>query len=399
MISEIKIDHSKRIPSSTQIFRILRSKIHENEIEIGEQLPPVREIAKTARVSTNTVRAAISVLESEGLVESTRGRGTFVTRNTIGQTADISANLPSQGVTKIGLTAIFNDTTMIGPDYALKIDSMGGVVKECVHINAKLEILPENICHLDSDELFQQLCSSQIQGLVWVTPNGDDWDSIEYLQSKNYPIVVTRRGYFERDDIVSVESDHEGAGFASANHFIDQGVKKVLFFTHVKSEFLRTYRSQLKNNIPYGLEYGLTRALEAYSDGAIDLEVCRLNEGMDSARMSELIIENIEKNGNNCGVMFSGAPLFINLMRYSGDRANERLSGRPLVVVSNTDMNAKMVQYVRDIDFKILSEPFEDIGRLAVQKLCNLISVNFASSSTLVKVNLENFWEKGISGN
>ena len=391
MISEITIDHSKRIPSSTQIVRFLKSKIHGNEFEVGEQLPPVREIAKSARVSTNTVRAALSVLEKEGLVESARGRGTFVTRNTSYQSGFPFANDPSEGTVRIAAASIYKDGTDGISDYALRVDSMGGVVKECGRINANLVVLPNSMNDLDGSELWQQLSNSGVQGLVWLRPTGDDWAKIEYIRSKQFPVVVTCRSHFE-SDIVSVESDYEGAGFAAANHFIDKGTKKVLLFTHIKPEVLEIQRRQLNGSIPFGLEYGMRRVLEAYS-GEIYVEVCYITEEMGADERSRVIIENIDRSDGSCGVMFSNPSFFLYFMKHSKDQAAEMLSGRPLVVVSNSDFNGRMAQYVRGLDFSVLCEPFEDISRLAVQKLVNIISGHDAISSTLVKVDLESFWD------
>jgi DNA-binding transcriptional MocR family regulator len=44
----------------------------------GDRLPSVREFADVAGVNVNTARAVYSRLESEGLVSSEQGRGTFV---------------------------------------------------------------------------------------------------------------------------------------------------------------------------------------------------------------------------------------------------------------------------------------------------------------------------------
>ena len=45
----------------------------------GDKLPSVRELAVEAGVNVNTVRAVYARLESQGLIRSEQGRGTFVT--------------------------------------------------------------------------------------------------------------------------------------------------------------------------------------------------------------------------------------------------------------------------------------------------------------------------------
>jgi DNA-binding FadR family transcriptional regulator len=56
----------------------LRRQIEQGELARGEQLPGHRELAAMFSVSVGSVREAISMLVSEGLVETRAGRGTYV---------------------------------------------------------------------------------------------------------------------------------------------------------------------------------------------------------------------------------------------------------------------------------------------------------------------------------
>lgn len=56
----------------------LRNRIAQGEWAANTQLPPIGELAREYGVALVTVRLAIQQLASEGLLVSTRGRGTFV---------------------------------------------------------------------------------------------------------------------------------------------------------------------------------------------------------------------------------------------------------------------------------------------------------------------------------
>lgn len=56
----------------------LRSQIRQGILEPGERLPGHRKLAASFSVSVGSVREAISMLVSTGLVETRAGRGTFV---------------------------------------------------------------------------------------------------------------------------------------------------------------------------------------------------------------------------------------------------------------------------------------------------------------------------------
>ena len=68
----------KRSPSLTeQVKTHLRQRIANAEFD-GGRIPPEMELARELKVSRNTVRDALSRLETEGVVSRRQGAGTFV---------------------------------------------------------------------------------------------------------------------------------------------------------------------------------------------------------------------------------------------------------------------------------------------------------------------------------
>lgn len=56
----------------------LQSMIRDGRFKAGEALPPQRELASTLGVSRNSLREAVSILATVGLLSVEQGRGTFV---------------------------------------------------------------------------------------------------------------------------------------------------------------------------------------------------------------------------------------------------------------------------------------------------------------------------------
>jgi DNA-binding transcriptional regulator YhcF (GntR family) len=75
---DLRVDRDAEVPLGTQLAWKLRSLIESGGLAAGDRLPSVREAATSAGVNVNTVRAVYGRLESEGLLSSEQGRGTFV---------------------------------------------------------------------------------------------------------------------------------------------------------------------------------------------------------------------------------------------------------------------------------------------------------------------------------
>jgi DNA-binding transcriptional regulator YhcF (GntR family) len=75
---EARVDRASGVPLGTQLAGQIRDGVADGSLRGGDRLPSVRELAEGAGVNVNTVRAVYARLESEGLVRSEHGRGTFV---------------------------------------------------------------------------------------------------------------------------------------------------------------------------------------------------------------------------------------------------------------------------------------------------------------------------------
>jgi len=66
-------------PLTEQLVRQFRSAIAGGEVAPGTELPPVRQLANDLGINLNTVARAYRALQQDGLVQTSRGRGTRVT--------------------------------------------------------------------------------------------------------------------------------------------------------------------------------------------------------------------------------------------------------------------------------------------------------------------------------
>ena len=75
---EFAVDRRLGVPLAAQLAARVRAAVRDGARSTGDRLPSVRVLADSAGVNVNTVRAVYARLESEGLVRSEQGRGTFI---------------------------------------------------------------------------------------------------------------------------------------------------------------------------------------------------------------------------------------------------------------------------------------------------------------------------------
>jgi GntR family transcriptional regulator len=73
-----RVDGRSGVAPYLQIVRQVRQALRMGVLDVGDQLPSVREVVTAVAVNPNTVLKAYRDLEREGLVEARAGQGTFV---------------------------------------------------------------------------------------------------------------------------------------------------------------------------------------------------------------------------------------------------------------------------------------------------------------------------------
>ena len=75
---DIIISASSGKPIYEQIIDQIKTAIVKGDLAVGEQLPSIRALANSLRVSAITTKRAYADLEAAGLIETVQGKGTYV---------------------------------------------------------------------------------------------------------------------------------------------------------------------------------------------------------------------------------------------------------------------------------------------------------------------------------
>ena len=90
---EFHLDIHSGVAPYLQIVQQVKQALRLGLLEVGDQLPTVREVVAQMAINPNTVLKAYRELDHEGLVASRPGQGTFVQRTLAGPSLASQATL------------------------------------------------------------------------------------------------------------------------------------------------------------------------------------------------------------------------------------------------------------------------------------------------------------------
>ena len=72
---EIVVSNKASRPLYEQIVSQIKTQIMSGEMKAGEALPSIRSLAKSLQISVLTVQKAYDILQKDGFIETTAGKG------------------------------------------------------------------------------------------------------------------------------------------------------------------------------------------------------------------------------------------------------------------------------------------------------------------------------------
>lgn len=198
-----------------KIVEWIRCEIEKGVLKRGDKLISENEMMEQFQVSRQTVRRAMSVLTEEGIVESRRGSGTYISVNT--------RRYMGKEV-RIALMLTFMDT-YIFPKLVKGVESVlsdkGCILQIAVTNNAvekERMILQEFLRTRSVDGVIAETVKSGLP-----SPN---LDLYQKLQRKGIPVLFVNSFYRELA-IPHVSLDDRRAGYLAARHLAECGHTKI----------------------------------------------------------------------------------------------------------------------------------------------------------------------------
>lgn len=72
------MDPESGVPIYMQLVERIKMMVASGQLQPGQQLPTMRQLAADLRINYNTVGRAYTILDQEGVISTQQGRGTFI---------------------------------------------------------------------------------------------------------------------------------------------------------------------------------------------------------------------------------------------------------------------------------------------------------------------------------
>lgn len=252
------INRNSGVPMYAQLADIIRTQIADGTIQPGDKLMSESEMTREYGVARLTVREALSVLVSEGLLEKKHGKGTFCKNTSKGASIDVLLDMTDYYFIPYYVHSISKVLDKNGAEF---------IVGDTKNSWEEIERLLVKIVQKGSDGVIVQSSPEKHFDKKRIE------QAFLQLSEKNIPVIQIDTDY----QIIGqsyVIMDEEKIGTLAAQHFLENGHKKtaVIRLDNNRVSDMRMknfrkmfdavyeieYNSDLTKNIRHAHENGVT---------------------------------------------------------------------------------------------------------------------------------------------
>ena len=310
------------LPTYLRVADDLRSKLGTPGFEIGSFLPGEHEIAYQYHLSRGTIRRALSILETEGLLSRQPGRGTLI----------LQPLTHDQGARpKVAIV-----WTMVR---SMGMEMFSALEEYLSAANCDILFSSSKHDHQKETEILTGLLNSDVDSIVlYSTGHPDCHPLIKQLQNQGKPVILLDRFVQDQIDSLSwVTSENEQGAYEITRHLIELGHKRIGMIiqtpehqyqrisTLVEREkgYLKAINEARLENLFMKLSYVPDEASDACSQELIDFIVSRqptaifFHNDVSAYRMYAILKQNGIRVPQDISIAgFDGLDLFDDLLPF-----------------------------------------------------------------------------------
>jgi GntR family transcriptional regulator, arabinose operon transcriptional repressor len=217
-------------PLYAQILHFYRVRILSGEFPVGTQLPTEMEIAQQHQMSRGTVRQALNMLVTEGLLERIQGRGTFVRSSSL---LTQNKKFEESEEKSIGLILSGSINDELSMDILVGVEQ--GAKSRGYHL--KFAFAEDNAQQLAFD--IASLRTHTAGLVIFPLSDIEQDEAIDQLKHDKIPFVLIDR-YLPAIESDYVGVDNVGGGYRATEHLIALGHIHIGFAYSCSGGFLTT---------------------------------------------------------------------------------------------------------------------------------------------------------------
>ncbi len=321
-----------------------KAYIADNKLKSDDRFLSENELCSLHNVSRQTVRQALSKLESEGVIRRVRGSGTFVA-------GDVQTSLPQRKNVGV-VSTYFSD--YIFPSIVTGIEK---VLREN-NIGMQLAITHNQVS--EEAQALKNMLAQGVSGLI-VEPSksalfNPNTALYEEIQKKNIPVVFFNAKY-PQVDFPCVAMDDIAAGEQVTEYLLEQGHKRIAgIFALDDMQGHNRYQGYIKSCVKFGVANAENSVLWYSTDERNELF------SVSEKRIMKLL------DGVTAVVCYNDK-LAVDLLKFCGEKG--------ICVPKNlsvTGIDDSKLATLCDVGLTTVRHPQQKLGEATAEKLIELMN-------------------------
>ncbi len=319
--------------------------VADNQESEVTKIPSERQLGKILNVSRDTVRRAVSALVEEGVLDARQGAGTYIRRQVIKNYQKRNW----QG-SSVGIVIFSGKPRFEVSNYPWVI--MQSAINELCAKGIKAQLI-----NIGSNGILaaREIISHKVSGLIWVGPDKDSLNVIDYLQEHNIPVITIGGDLEETKKLHNIVTDDFAGGFIGGEYLLKKGHNKILFVSLTES---RTF--------DYKRFAGFKNAMAKYGVKVDENLVLRQVDFMDIYNQVRFII----KNGPEFSAIFCADGIYVNTI-YNAIRDEGKKIPKDYSLITYDKSREHECPGIELVEIR---QPLAKLGKAAVKKLINILT-------------------------
>ena len=200
------------LPIYVRVADDLRSKLGTQGFDFGSYLPGEHDIASQYNLSRGTIRRALGILETEGLLSRQPGRGTLILP------PSVQAHLARPKV-----AVVWTMVRWIGMDMFTSLE------EHLSEANCDILFNSSKHDHQKESDILTGLLEAEIDAVVlYCTGHPGNFPLIHQIQNRGKPVILLDRFVEDHcDSFCWVTSDNEQGAYEITRHLIELGHQRI----------------------------------------------------------------------------------------------------------------------------------------------------------------------------